>query len=50
MILSLTDEDVKEVVYNRVIIIEGILIDTIKTVGKDGQRKEWYMLRALFKL
>lgn len=35
MTLSLLYEEVEEVIYSRVIIIEGVLIDTIKTVGVD---------------
>jgi hypothetical protein len=50
LVLGLSGEEVEEVVFSKAIIMEGILMDTIKTVGKDGQRKEWYMLRALFKL
>ena len=50
LILSLSDEEIEEVLSSKVIIIEGILMDVIKTVDRDRQRKPWYLLRPLFKL
>jgi hypothetical protein len=50
LILSLSDGEIEEVLSSKEVITEGILIDIIKTVGKDRQRKDWYMLRPLFKM
>jgi hypothetical protein len=48
LILSLSDEEIERVVSSKVIIMDGILMEVIKTVGLDGQWKEWCMLRPLF--
>jgi hypothetical protein len=48
LILSLLDKEIEEVVFSKAIIMDGILMDIIKTVGKDGQWKEWHILRPLF--
>ena len=47
-ILCLSDKEVEEVVSSKVIIMEGILMDVIKTVGVDGRCKDWGILRPLF--
>ena len=48
-ILCLSDKEVEEAISSEVIIImEGILMDVIKTVGVDGRCKDWGILRPLF--
>ncbi len=48
LILQLSYKAVEEVVGSREIVMEGILMNTVKTIGADGQEKEWYMSKALF--
>ena len=45
LVLSLSYKEVEEVVSSRAIIIEGPLMEAIKTVGKDYQEKEWNLLK-----
>ena len=47
-ILCLSDEEVEEVVSSQVMIMQGVLMDVIKTVGVDGRWKDWVILRPLF--
>jgi hypothetical protein len=53
LILGVCSEtEVKEVIASKGIIMEGIAMHLIKTVGTDGQWKPWYLLdkpRAIFK-
>jgi hypothetical protein len=37
----LSYKSVEEVVGSWVIVMEGILMSTVKTIGADGQEKEW---------
>jgi hypothetical protein len=48
LILQLSYKAVEEVVGSRQIVMEGVLMNTVKTIGADGQEKEWYMSKALF--
>jgi hypothetical protein len=48
LILQLSHKAVEEVVGSREIVMEGILMNTVKTIGADGQEKEWYMSKSLF--
>jgi hypothetical protein len=47
LILGLSDKEVEVVLSSKAIIMEGILMDAIKTVGVDGRCKGWDMLRPL---
>jgi hypothetical protein len=49
LVLGLLDKEVKEVVFSKEIIMEGMLIGAITTIGIDGEWREWDMLRPLFK-
>jgi hypothetical protein len=48
LILQLSYKAVEEVVGSKEIVMEGILMNTVKTIGADGQEKEWYMSKPLF--
>ena len=45
--IALIFNETEEVVSSKVIIMEGVPISAIKTVGIDGQWKEWYLLNKL---
>ena len=47
LILSLSDKEVETVVSSKAIIMEGPLMNVIKTIGIDGESKKWDMLRLL---
>lgn len=49
MVLSLSYKEVEEVVSSKVIIMEGMLMNTIKTVGVDAKEKKWPLLKPIFK-
>jgi hypothetical protein len=44
LVLCLSHKEVEEVVASREIIMEGVTINAIKTVGIDGEWKEWSLL------
>lgn len=48
LVLGLPDKEVEEVVSSKVIIMEGMLMNAITTIGIDGQWREWHMLRPFF--
>lgn len=50
LILGLSEKEVEEVISSKEVIMEGLLMDSIKTVGIDGREKEWCMLRPLFSI
>ncbi len=48
-LLDLLDKEVEEVASSKGIIMEGALMNVIKTVGIDGQWTELHMLKPVFK-
>ena len=48
LILSILDEEIDEFLASKEVIMEGILMDVIRTFGEDKKKKEWYMWRPLF--
>jgi hypothetical protein len=44
LVLCLSHKEVEEVIASREIIIEGVAMNAIKTVGIDGEWKEWSLL------
>ena len=48
LILGLLDEEVEEVISSKAIVMEGVLMNVVQTIGIDGQWNEWDMLRPLF--
>ncbi len=49
LILGLSDKEVEEVASSKGIIMEGALMNVIKTMGIDGQWNKWHMLTPVFK-
>ena len=49
MVLSLSSKEVEEVVFSKEIVMEGILMDSIETVGINGEQETWDLLKPLFK-
>jgi hypothetical protein len=47
LVLSLSYKEVGQVISSQAIVIEGQLINTIKTISMDGQEKEWFLLNKL---
>ena len=45
LVLGLLDKEVKEVVFSKVTIMEGMLMDAITTIGIDCEWREWDILR-----
>jgi hypothetical protein len=43
MTLRISYKRVEEVVSSKVIVMEGVLMNTIKTVGVDGKYRKWYL-------
>ena len=48
LVLGLLEEKIEEVISSKVIIMEGMLMNAIITIGVDGQSREWPMLRPFF--
>jgi hypothetical protein len=49
LILGLSDKEVEKVASSKAIIMEGALMNVIKTVAIDGQWKQWPILTPVFK-
>ena len=47
MVLGISYKEVEMVVSRKAIITEGGAMNTIKTVGIDGEWKEWFLLNKL---
>ncbi len=45
LVLGLSDKEVEEVVSSKVIIMKGMLMNSITTIGVDGRWREWPILR-----
>jgi hypothetical protein len=44
LVLSLSYKEVGQVISSQAIVMEGQLMNTIKTISMDGQEKEWFLL------
>lgn len=47
--MCLSYKEIEDLIFSKAIVMEGILIDTIKTVDMDAKQKQWYLLKPLFK-
>lgn len=48
LILGVSYKEVEEIIFSKVIIMEGVLMDTVETVSLN-LKQEWDLLRPLFK-
>jgi hypothetical protein len=44
LVLGLSYKEVEIVASSKGIIMEGVLMNAVKTVGIDGESKEWFLL------
>jgi hypothetical protein len=49
ILLGLSYKEVEGVIFSKVIIMEGILMSTIETIGVDAKQEKWDLLKPIFK-
>ena len=49
ILLSVSYKEVEGVISSKVIIMKGILMDTVETISVDAKKEKWHLLKPLFK-
>jgi hypothetical protein len=49
ILLSLSHKEVEGYISSKVMIMEGILMNTIETRGVDAKKEKWHLLKPIFK-
>ena len=49
ILLSVSYKEVEGVISSKVIIMKGILMNTIDTISVDAKKEKWHLLKPLFK-